>query len=98
MGTTLNFKFIISSICSFRKSYQNIIREVFEVSRFSESLEKELKEFTDTRNDILLNKNIDENEFLNKAHQLASLNDEVKNTILFELRQLSKKTGKEYAL
>ena len=80
------------------KSYQNIIREVFEVSRFSESLEKELKEFTDTRNDILLNKNIDENEFLNKAHQLASLNDEVKNTILFELRQLSKKTGKEYAL
>ena len=80
------------------KSYQNIIREVFEVSRFSESLEKELKEFTDTRNDILLNKNIDENAFLNKAHQLASLNDEVKNTILFELRQLSKKTGKEYAL
>lgn len=80
------------------KSYQNVIREVFEVSRFSEPLEKELKEFTDTRNDILLHKNIDEKAFLNKAYQLASRNDEVKNTILFELRQLSKKTGKEYAL
>lgn len=80
------------------KSYQNIIRDVFEVSRFSESLEKELKTFTDMRNDILLHKDINENVFLEKAHQLANRNDEVKNTILFELRQLSTKTGKEFAL
>lgn len=80
------------------KSYQNVIREVFEVNRFSESLEKELKTFTDMRNDILLHKDINENIFLEKAHQLANRNDEVKNTILFELRQLSTKTGKEFAL
>ncbi len=79
-------------------SYQTIIREVFETERFSEPFEDELKKFTDLRNDILLHKNIDEKAFLEKATKLANRNDEVKNTILFELRQLSNKTGKAFAI
>jgi predicted ATP-binding protein involved in virulence len=83
-------------------SYSHVLSEIFDIKEeFGVGVQKDLSKFKELRNKILASKNGSEKtqkELLSLAKSLAVQSEELQTIIQFELRQLSKRTGKNFAI
>jgi predicted ATP-binding protein involved in virulence len=83
-------------------SYSHVLSEIFDIEEeFGVGVQKDLAKFKELRNKILSTKNGSDKtqkELLRLAKSLAVQSEELQTIVQFELRQLSKRTGKNLAI
>ncbi len=83
-------------------SYSHVLSEIFDIEEeFGVGVQKDLAKFKELRNKILVTKNGSDKtqkEFLQLAKSLAIQSEELQTIVQFELRQLSKRIGKNLTI
>ncbi len=83
-------------------SYSHVLSEIFDIDEeFGIDVQKDLDKFKELRNQILASKNGStktQKEFLQLAKNLAIQSEELQTIVQFELRQVSKRTGKNLTI